>query len=93
MVFLGLGRNQLRKVGVNEHFEIRVDELRSVIQSDKEKGFAPLMVIGNAGTTNTGSIDDLQALADIATEFELWFHVDGAYGLPARRLPALPAAC
>jgi aromatic-L-amino-acid decarboxylase len=89
MVFLGLGRTNLRKIAVNERFEIRPDELRKVILSDMDKGLTPLMVIGNAGTTNTGSTDDLNTLATIAEEFHLWFHVDGAYGLPARRLPDL----
>jgi len=89
MVFLGLGRNQLRKIGVNARFGINPQELKSAIEKDRATGLTPLMIIGNAGTTNTGSIDDLEALADMATAFNMWFHVDGAYGLPARRLPEL----
>lgn len=89
MVFLGLGRDHLRKIEVNEHYEIEVPKVREVIQRDIEGGFQPLMLIGNAGTTNTGSIDDLEALAEVAKEFDLWYHVDGAYGLPAKRLPEL----
>ena len=86
MVFLGLGRNHLRKIGINETYEIDLDELRTSIKEDIGLGFKPLVLIGNAGTTNTGSIDDLNGLADIALEFNLWYHVDGAYGLPARRI-------
>ena len=89
MVFLGLGRNHLRKIGVNETYEIDLKELRTTIKEDVHQGLKPLVLIGNAGTTNTGSIDDLNELADIAQEFNLWYHVDGAYGLPARRLPQL----
>ena len=89
MVFLGLGRNQLRKIGVKEKYEIKLDQLRATIEEDIEQGFKPLVLIGNAGSTNTGSIDDLNELADIAEAFDLWYHVDGAYGLPARRLPQL----
>ncbi len=89
MVFLGLGRNHLRKIDVNDRFEIDVSQLKKSIETDLSNGFKPLMVIGNAGTTNTGSIDDLKALADVAKEFDLWYHVDGAYGLPASRLARL----
>lgn len=89
MVFLGLGRDYLRKIEVNDRFEIELDILSKTIEADLKNGFHPLMLIGNAGTTNTGSIDDLEALAVVAEEFNLWYHVDGAYGLPARRLPDL----
>ncbi|MEP5611863.1 MAG: pyridoxal-dependent decarboxylase [Cyclobacteriaceae bacterium] len=89
MVFLGLGREFLRKIDVNEQYEIDVEKLREVIQSDVDRGLQPLMLIGNAGTTNTGSLDDLVSLAAVAKAFDLWYHVDGAYGLPARRLPEL----
>ncbi|MEP1095321.1 MAG: pyridoxal-dependent decarboxylase [Cyclobacteriaceae bacterium] len=89
MIFLGLGRDYLRKIDVNEQYEIDVQQLEEVIKSDVDNGFQPLMLIGNAGTTNTGSLDDLVSLAGIAKEHNLWYHVDGAYGLPARRLPEL----
>lgn len=89
MVFLGLGRNQLRKIEVNEQFEINAEVLKQTIKEDLTNGLTPLMIIGNAGTTNTGSIDDLKRLAEIARDHRLWFHVDGAYGLPARRLSEL----
>lgn len=89
MVFLGLGRNQLRKIRVNDQFQIKLDELENQITKDLEAGYTPLAIIGNAGTTNTGSIDDLAGLADIAKRQQAWFHVDGAYGLPAIRLPEL----
>jgi aromatic-L-amino-acid decarboxylase len=92
LVFLGIGRDNLVEIPVNDQFEIQVDVLRAAIKKDKESGYHPLMVIGNAGTTNTGSIDDLNALAEVAAEFKLWYHVDGAYGLPAIRLPQLKAA-
>lgn len=89
MVFLGLGRNQLRKIPVSDQFQIRIDLLDAEISEDLEKGFSPLCIVGNAGTTNTGSIDDLEALAEIASKYRMWFHVDGAYGLPAIRIPEL----
>lgn len=92
MVFLGLGREQLRSITVNEEFQISLSELAKTIEYDMENGATPLMIIGNAGTTNTGSIDDLHGLAKIAKQFNVWYHVDGAYGLPARRLDYLTKA-
>ena len=88
-VFLGLGRKALRKIPVNRDFQIDTKNLVETIEIDLSNGFVPLMVIGNAGTTNTGSIDPLDELAAIANEYRMWFHVDGAYGLPAIRLPEL----
>lgn len=92
LVFLGIGRDNLVEIPVKEHFEIRVDLLRQAIEQDIAAGYHPLMIIGNAGTTNTGSIDDLKELAQVAKEYKIWYHVDGAYGLPAIRLPELKAS-
>ncbi|MEQ9402544.1 MAG: pyridoxal-dependent decarboxylase [Cyclobacteriaceae bacterium] len=89
MVFLGLGRDNLRKIDVDGKYRINLDQLEEAIAEDLNSGFEPMMVIGNAGTTNTGTIDDLSGLAEIAKKFGLWYHVDGAYGLPARRLAEL----
>ncbi|MEM8564988.1 MAG: pyridoxal-dependent decarboxylase [Bacteroidota bacterium] len=87
MVFLGLGRDHLRKIDVEEDYRISISKLRNSIDKDLEDGFQPLAIVGNAGTTNTGSIDPLDKLADLSAEYNLWYHVDGAYGLPAIRLP------
>lgn len=78
---LGLGINSLRKIPVNERYEIRVDVLRETIEADIEAGFKPICIIGCAGTVNTGAIDDLNALADLAREFNMWFHIDCAFGV------------
>jgi glutamate/tyrosine decarboxylase-like PLP-dependent enzyme len=77
---LGLGKRNLRLVPVNEKYQVRLDELERFIRSDLADGFKPICVIGNAGTVNTGAIDDLNALADLCEEYGLWFHVDGAFG-------------
>ena len=87
MVFLGLGRDYLRKIEVNDSYQMDVVKLKSAIEKDIAEGLKPLAVIANAGTTNTGSIDELKAVGEIAREFNTWYHIDGAYGLPARTLP------
>lgn len=88
MVFLGLGRDYLRKIEVDDHYQIKTDVLKATIENDIRNGLKPLAIIANAGTTNTGSIDDLEAVGKIAREFNIWYHIDGAYGLPARTLPS-----
>ena len=59
---------------------MRIDALRSVIAEDRSAGLQPFLVVGSAGTTNTGAVDDLEALADVAESEKLWLHLDAAYG-------------
>jgi len=80
---LGLGSESLRKVPVNDDFTINIKALKEVISADRKQGLKPICIIGNAGTINTGAIDDLTALADLSEREELWFHVDGAIGAVA----------
>jgi glutamate/tyrosine decarboxylase-like PLP-dependent enzyme len=77
---LGLGKEWLRLIPVNDTYQIDIDSLRRSIAQDKAKGYKPICIIGNAGTVNTGAIDDLNTLADICQREDLWFHVDGAFG-------------
>ncbi|MCG8332363.1 MAG: aminotransferase class I/II-fold pyridoxal phosphate-dependent enzyme [Chitinophagales bacterium] len=77
---LGIGSDQLRHIPSNADFTINLTELEQQIEADIQKGFHPFCIIGNAGTVNTGAIDDLTALSAIAKKYDLWFHVDGAYG-------------
>ncbi len=77
---LGIGSNQLRKIAVNEDYTINLDVLKQQIEEDIANGMKPFCLIGNAGTVNTGAIDDLDALALIAEEYNMWYHIDGAYG-------------
>jgi aromatic-L-amino-acid/L-tryptophan decarboxylase len=80
---LGIGSNYLRKIPVNADYTINLEALKQAIASDREAGYRPICVIGSAGTVNTGAIDDLNALADLCREEDLWFHVDGAIGAVA----------
>lgn len=77
---LGLGRENLRKIETDSRFHIFIDRLREAIERDISEGHTPVCVAGAAGATSTGVVDPLDELADIAREYELWFHVDAAYG-------------
>ena len=70
----------VRLVGSDEQFRMRVAELDARIAGDRRAGLTPCLIVGNAGTTNTGAVDDLEALADIARRERMWLHVDAAYG-------------
>jgi glutamate/tyrosine decarboxylase-like PLP-dependent enzyme len=80
---LGIGRSSLRRIPVNARLQLDPEALESRIQQDLAAGFKPFAVVGTAGTTNSGAIDDLNALADISQRHNLWLHVDGAYGAAA----------
>jgi glutamate/tyrosine decarboxylase-like PLP-dependent enzyme len=85
MVLLGMGRHQLRKIAVLANFTIDIEALEKQVTADRNSGFHPICVVGNAGTTNTGAVDPLDALAEFCRKQDLWFHVDAAYGGPAAR--------
>ena len=79
---LGLGRRAVRAIACDRTGRMRVDLLREAIDADRRAGVLPMAVVANAGTTNTGAIDPLSSIGDLARARGLWFHVDGAYGLP-----------
>ncbi len=80
---LGIGRKSLRRIPVNSRMQLDTQALEQRIMQDLASGFRPFCVVGTAGTTNSGAVDDLNALADICQRYGLWFHVDGAYGAAA----------
>lgn len=80
MNLLGLGARSLCKIPSDSEFRMDINGLRSRIRADGDLGFQPACVIATAGTTNTGSIDDLGALADLCAAEGLWLHVDGCIG-------------
>ncbi|WP_254448249.1 pyridoxal-dependent decarboxylase [Ruegeria sp. HKCCC2117] len=84
---LGLGAKALVEVASDERQRIRLDALEAAIAEDRANGLQPSCVIGTAGTTNTGAIDDLGAIADICEREGLWFHVDGCIGGVLRLAP------
>jgi glutamate/tyrosine decarboxylase-like PLP-dependent enzyme len=76
---LGLGSGSIRRVPLRDG-HLDSDTLRATIDADRAAGGTPALLVGSAGTVNTGAIDPLEALADVAAAEGLWFHVDGAYG-------------
>ena len=86
---LGIGWKQLRKIPTDDGFRIRVDLLKQAIADDRRAGRKPAIVVGNAGTVNTGAIDPLDELAELCAREGLWFHADGAYGAMATISPRL----
>ncbi len=79
---LGLGRDQVRLVACDDRLRIDISKLRECIETDLRNGKKPFCIVASAGTVNTGAIDPLKEVAEVAKEFGLWFHVDGAYGVP-----------
>jgi len=77
---LGIGRENVHQVAVDEHFKIRTDDLVAKITADLDAGYVPFCIVANAGTVNTGAVDPLADIREIADRFQLWMHVDGSYG-------------
>ncbi len=86
---LGLGDRAFRRIPVNDSFQIDIEKLETAIAEDRTKGLQPICIIGNAGTVNTGAVDDLDALAEISLRENLWYHIDGAFGSLAALSPEL----
>jgi glutamate/tyrosine decarboxylase-like PLP-dependent enzyme len=84
-----LGSDSIHYIPVNERYQIDIDALEAAVAADKAAGLRPWCLLGNAGTTNTASIDDLTRLADIAEREGMWYHVDGAFGALAALSPEL----
>jgi aromatic-L-amino-acid decarboxylase len=80
---IGFLREQMRKLPSDENFRLSVRDLRAAIADDRTKGLRPFCIVANAGTTNTGAIDQLLELAELAKEEKMWLHVDGAFGAAA----------
>lgn len=86
---LGMGRNSVIHIPVDEKMRLCPEALRKQLLEDKKTGAVAVAIVANAGSTNTGSIDPLQEIGEIAREHKIWFHVDGAYGLPGTLDPQL----
>ena len=86
----GLGTDAIRWIPVDEHQRMKTHELRRQIAEDRAAGHQPFIVVGTAGSVSTGAVDPLRDIGAICREFDLWFHVDGAYGALAAAVPEAP---
>ena len=76
----GFAPTAMRTLPVDDRFRLRPEALRDAVRKDRAAGRRPFLVVANAGSTNTGAVDDLDAIADVAQDEQLWLHVDAAYG-------------
>jgi glutamate/tyrosine decarboxylase-like PLP-dependent enzyme len=76
----GLGEARIRRVPMDERFRMRPDALAQAVAADRSAGLKPWLIIASAGTTDTGAVDPLEAVAGVAERERCWFHVDAAYG-------------
>jgi glutamate/tyrosine decarboxylase-like PLP-dependent enzyme len=89
MVLFGLGSNSTRWIETPVNNQMDVAMLQDTIEKDLAEGNTPMMVVGTAGDVSTGAVDDLKAIGRICKKYGLWFHIDGAYGMPAAAVPHL----
>jgi aromatic-L-amino-acid/L-tryptophan decarboxylase len=86
-VLFGHGTNAIRWIPTKSDNRMNIEILKTTIKADLENGKQPFLVIGNAGDVSTGVVDNLAEISAVCKEFDLWFHVDGAYGVPAAVVP------
>jgi glutamate/tyrosine decarboxylase-like PLP-dependent enzyme len=87
----GMGEDAVRWIETDTDQRMDVGELEKQIVADRGAGLTPFLVVGTAGTVSVGAVDPLVAIAAICKKYDLWFHVDGAYGAPVAVLPNAPA--
>jgi aromatic-L-amino-acid/L-tryptophan decarboxylase len=85
----GLGTNALHWIPCDHNNQMLIAELEKALKEDMDLNCLPLMVIANAGDVSTGAVDDFNSIAALCKKYNLWFHIDGAYGIPAAMLPEL----
>jgi glutamate/tyrosine decarboxylase-like PLP-dependent enzyme len=88
----GIGTDAVRWVATDAERRMDPDALVEQIEHDLGQGYTPFLIVGTAGTVSTGAVDPLPRLAEIANSYNLWFHVDGAYGAPAILASGTPSA-
>lgn len=85
----GLGSDAICWVECDDNYQMSLSKLQAVIEADRHSGYEPFLVVATAGSVSSGAVDPLAGIADLCEQFDLWFHVDGAYGAFAAVLPEL----
>jgi aromatic-L-amino-acid/L-tryptophan decarboxylase len=84
---IGIGNEYIRKIRINVDFTVDIAAMENAIQQDIDNGFHPFCIIANVGTVNTGATDDLIAIRALCDKYDLWMHIDGAFGALAKLTP------
>src|SRR5215210_1638159 len=84
----GLGSNAVRQIPIDARRRMRPEALEEALSKDVASGVVPVAVVATAGTTLTGAVDPLGAVADVCARYDVWLHIDGAYGLPGAAAPS-----
>ncbi len=88
-ILLGFGQDNVRKIPVDDQFRMRADLLENAIEDDLKSGKRPCCIVASVGSTSTAAIDPVPLIADIAERYQVWLHVDAAYGGSAAVLPEM----
>ncbi|MEE9364961.1 MAG: aminotransferase class V-fold PLP-dependent enzyme [Cellulophaga sp.] len=88
-ILFGLGSKSIRWIQADASNKMDIKVLEETIKKDLENNFKPIMIIGTAGDVSTGVVDNLKGISTICKAYDLWFHIDGAYGVPAAVIPKL----
>lgn len=86
---LGIGLEGIRKISVNDKFEMTPQKLEEAIKEDKQNGWLPFIVVATVGSTSTTSIDPVEAIADITEKNKIWLHIDSAYAGVTAMIPEM----
>ena len=90
-ILFGHGTRSIRWIQTDDEGKMDNEVLEHTINEDVKKGYKPFMVVGTAGDVSTGAVDNLDVIGNICKAYDLWFHIDGAYGMPAAGIPELKA--
>jgi aromatic-L-amino-acid decarboxylase len=90
-ILFGHGTGSIRWIQTDDERKMDNKLLERTITDDLKKGYKPFMIVGTAGDVSTGAVDNLDAIRTICKAYDLWFHIDGAYGMPAAGIPELKA--
>ena len=91
VILFGLGTDSIRWIPSDAKNKMNISLLEQKIEEDVKSGCTPMMIVGTAGDVSTGSVDNLQEIARVSKKHNSWFHIDGAYGVPAAIVPKYKA--